>query len=392
MATVTLKPGREQSLRRHHPWVFSGAVAAVTGAVGSGETVDIKSADGAWLARAAFSPASQIRARVWTFEHDETIDAAFFARRLAAAVARRGPVAPNGAARLVYGESDGLPGLIVDSYAGHVVCQFSSAGAEHWRSTIVEQLVQLLAPPGIFDRSDVGVRSLEGLEERAGLVTGNAPQELIEIDEGHARYLVDVRHGHKTGFYLDQRVNRALVHARAAGRDVLNCFSYSRGFGIAAGTGGARKVTNIESSAPANALARRNVELNDIAPERFVLDEGDVFATLRTYRDAGRTFDLIVLDPPKFAESQAQVDRAARGYKDLNLWALKLLNPGGLLFTFSCSGHIKPDLFQKIVADAALDAGRDAQIVHRLEQAEDHPTALHFPEASYLKGLLVRAH
>jgi 23S rRNA (cytosine1962-C5)-methyltransferase len=255
----------------------------------------------------------------------------------------------------------------------------------------VEALTLEVPNLGIYERSDTGSRRLEGLEERTGVLSGDPPPELIEIREGHCRYLVDVREGHKTGFYLDQCGNRGLVAERAGGADVLNCFSYTGGFGIAASIGGAASVTNVETSGPANELARRNAELNGIPGDRFAIDASDVFQALRDYRDRRRSFDLVILDPPKFAESQGQVQRAARAYKDLNLLALKLLRPGGLLFTFSCSGHVKADLFQKIVADAALDAGRDAQILERLDQAWDHPTALAFPEGEYLKGLLVRA-
>jgi 23S rRNA (cytosine1962-C5)-methyltransferase len=357
-----------------------------------GDTVDVRAHDGSWLARAAHSPASQIRARVWTFDEAEPVDESFFATRLDAAVAARARLVGSGldAYRLVYAESDGLPGVIVDRYADHLVCQLSSAGAERWRGTLVEQLGRRLEPAGIYERSDSGARRLEGLEQRAGAVAGAEPPDVIEIREGECRYLVDVRAGHKTGFYLDQRESRALVHARAGGADVLNCFSYTGGFGIAAAVGGALSVTNLETSAPANVLAKRNAELNGIGTDRFTIDARDVFEALRAYRDARRSFDLVVLDPPKFAESRAHVERAARGYKDLNLLAFKLLRPGGLLVTFSCSGHMKPDLFQKVVADAALDAGRNALILDWLRQPADHPTALAFPEASYLKGLVVR--
>ena len=391
-SVVVLKRGRDASLRRRHPWVFSGGIASVRGAAEAGDTVEVRAHDGRWLARGAFSPSSQIRVRIWTFDQAETVDDAFFARRIAAALAARGAdhLGEREARRLVYSESDGLPGVIVDRYGAHLVAQFLSAGAERWRATIVERLVAATACAGVFERSDASGRRLEGLEDRTGVLAGAEPPELIEIEEDGCRLFVDVRNGHKTGFYLDQRDNRALVRARSKGADVLNAFSYTGGFGIAAALGGARAVTNIDSSGPANVLARRNAELNGIDPAGFGVEEGDAFKVLRAYRDEGRTFDLVVLDPPKFAESAAQVDRAARGYKDLNLLAFKLLRPGGLLFSFSCSGHMKPDLFQKIVADGALDAGRDAQIVGWLHQASDHPTALAFPEASYLKGLMVR--
>lgn len=391
MVTVRLRAGRERSLERRHPWVFSGAIASVGGSPAPGDTVDIVSAEGRWLARGAYSPASQIRVRVWTFDEAEPVDEAFFGRRIAAALEARSGLSGTDAYRLVYAESDGLPGVIVDRYADFLVCQFLSAGAEQWRATVVNQLAEQCAPQGIYERSDADVRRLEGLPKRSGVLGGAEPPELIAVREEPVRYLVDVRGGHKTGLYLDQREHRALVNAAAGGAAVLNVFSYTGGFGLAAAVGGARSVVNIETSAAANALAWRNAKLNGIGAERFTIEERDAFQVLRDYRDAGRTFDLIVLDPPKFAESRGQVEAAARGYKDLNLLALRMLRPRGLLYTFSCSGHIKADLFQKIVAAAALDAGRDAHIIRQLGQPPDHAVALTFPEAAYLKGLIVRA-
>lgn len=387
-----LKRGRDSSVRRRHPWIFSGAISRVEGTPGPGDTVDVCTHDGQWLARAAYSPASQIRGRIWSWDPSDDIGADFFHRRLAASLGARGAATlpPDAARRLVYSESDGLPGLIVDRYGPFLVCQFLSTGAERWRAEITEQLAGLVAAQGIFERSDSSGRRQEGLPERSGVLVGVPPPAEITVEEPSGSFLVDVRRGHKTGFYLDQRENRDLVARRARDAHVLNVFSYTGGFGIAAAGGGAASVTNVESSAAANALARRAAATNGIPDERFRIDEGDAFQLLRRYREAGATFDLIVLDPPKFAESAAQVQRAARGYKDLNLQAFHLLRPGGVLFTFSCSGHMKPDLFQKIVADAALDAGRDAWIHGWLHQADDHPTALGFPEASYLKGLLVR--
>jgi 23S rRNA (cytosine1962-C5)-methyltransferase len=393
MSRITLLPGRERALRRRHPWLFSGAVASVGGSPAPGDTVEIHAHSGEWLARGAYSPTSQIRARVWTFDESEEVDAAFFERRVAGALALRSLSSPDrtqGAARLVYSESDGLPGIIVDQYASHLVCQFLSTGAERWRTQVVSALQSVTDCGGVYERSDAGARRLEGLEPREGVLSGAAPPELIEIWEDRCRFLVDVRNGHKTGFYLDQRENRAKVQSRSRGAEVLNCFSYTGGFGIAAAVGGAACVTNVETSTAANVLARRNAQLNGIPEAGFVVDDRDVFHALRDMREQGRAFDLIVLDPPKFADSERRVEPAARGYKDLNLQAMRLLAPRGLLFTFSCSGHVKPDLFQKIVADAALDAGRDGVVLGRLGQAEDHPTSLAFPEASYLKGLIVR--
>ncbi len=399
--TVTLSRGREKSLLRRHPWVFSGAIARVEGAPGGAEglgaTVDVRAADGSFLARGALSPASQIRVRIWTFDPDEEVGSGFFRRRLERALATREPV-PAGdepaGRRLVYGESDGLPGVVVDRYGDHLVGQFLSAGAERWKAEIVGRLAELVPAAGVFERSDAEARAKEGLEPATGVLAGEPPPELLEIREGPCRHLVDVRHGHKTGCYLDQRENRVrlgeLVAGRAAGARVLNAFAYTGGFGHAALAAGAGHVTHVESSPALGAILARTAELNGFGPDRFEVAEGNAFSVLRGFRAAGRRFDLVVLDPPKFADSPSRVEAAARGYKDVNLLACQLLEPGGYLVTFSCSGALKTDLFQKIVADAALDAGRDARLTHRLEQAPDHPTALPFPEGTYLKGLVCR--
>ena len=397
MPRLNLLPGRERSLLRRHPWLFSGAVGSVVGTPGPGDTVEIHAHSGEWLARGAYSPTSQIRARIWTFEESEEIDSDFLERRVRGALDLRAArtlqtTVMLEAERIIYSESDGLPGVIVDRYQDYLVCQFLSAGAERWRAHLVSALEAAVRPRGIYERSDGGARRLEGLEPREGPLAGAEPPELVPIAEGACRFLVDLRNGHKTGFYLDQRENRWRVQALSRGAEVLNCFSYTGGFGIAAGVGGAARVTNVETSAAANSLALKNAALNALDGTTFGVLERDVFQALRELRDGGRTFDLIVLDPPKFAESEGQVEKAARAYKDVNLQAMKLLTPGGLLFTFSCSGHVKPDLFQKIVADAALDARRDGVVLERLSQPGDHPTALGFPEASYLKGLLVRVH
>jgi 23S rRNA (cytosine1962-C5)-methyltransferase len=392
MAEIVMLPGREKSLLRRHPWVFSGAVAKVEGRARPGDTVEVVSAKGKWLGRGAFSPESNIRVRIWTFDATEAVDAAFFRRRLARALAARDlPGIPPGARRLVAAEADGLPGLIVDRYADFLVCSFLAAGVERCKAEIADALLDLTGCSGIYERSDAEVRAKEGLTPLAGLLRGAEPPDLVEIEEGPARFLVDVRGGHKTGFYLDQRDNRRRVAALASGRRVLNCFAYTGGFGVAAALGGATSVTHLEASAPALDLARKNAALNRVehVPAEYLA--ADAFARLREMRDAKEKFDLIVLDPPKFADSKASLERACRGYKDVNLLAARLLAPGGLLFTFSCSGLMAPDLFAKVVADAFLDAGRDALILARLSQAPDHPASAAFPEGSYLKGLLLRA-
>jgi 23S rRNA (cytosine1962-C5)-methyltransferase len=392
-ARVRLKPGRDKSLKRRHPWVFSGAIGSVEGDVPAGDTVEVMSAEGASFGHGAYSPASQIAVRMWSFARDEKVDADFLATRVVKAVARRQGEAAreaNGdnAQRLINAESDGLPGLIVDRYADFLVCQLRSAGAERWRDEIVAAVAAAVPHRGIWERSDTGARAKEGLEPRTGLLAGEEPPELVEIEEGACRFLVDVRNGHKTGFYLDQRDNRTLVAAHARGREVLNAFAYTGAFGIQALAAGAAKVTNVESAPGLLALAARHVAHNGLDEAAVENIEGDVAQVLRRFRDSRREFDLIVLDPPKFAESSSQVPAASRGYKDINLLAFKLLRPGGLLFTFSCSAHVRPELFQKIVADAALDAGREARILQRLAQPADHPVALSFPEAGYLKGLV----
>lgn len=393
MPRVVLERGRERSLLRRHPWVFSGAISDVQGGPAAGDTVEVVASNGLVLGRGAFSPRSQIAVRMWTFDPDEEMGPGLLRGRLERALATREPVPaeeePAGR-RLVNAESDGLPGVVVDRYGGYLVCQFLSAGAERWKGELVAALADLTAPAGILERSDADVREKEGLAPATGLLAGDEPPERLEVREGACRYLVDVRHGHKTGFYLDQRENRALVARHAAGRRVLNAFAYTGGFGIAALAAGAEAVTNVESSAPLLAQLDETVTLNGLDAGRVENVEGNAFSVLRGFRAEGRRFDLVVLDPPKFADSRSRIEAAARGYKDVNLLACQLLEPGGLLATFSCSGVLQPELFQKIVADAALDAGRDARLLARMGQAPDHGVSLAFPEGSYLKGLLCR--
>jgi len=392
--TAWLKPGREKSLRRRHPWVFSGAVGRVDGEPEPGATVELVGSSGEFLARGAWSPASQIRARVWSFEANEAIDVAFFRRRLARAVESRrrlGLLDAHGACRLVFSESDGLPGLIVDRYGEFLVCQFSSAGAEAWRSTVVELLAELCNPRGIYERSEGGARHKEGLPSRRGLLAGEEPPAELTIAAGGVRLVVDIANGQKTGAYLDQQRNRERVAAHARDADVLDAFSYTGGFAISCLKGGARSATLIDSSPDALKLAEREAASNEVLDRcRFVV--ANVFDELRVVRDAGTIFDLVVLDPPKFVHSADQVTAGSRGYKDINMLGLKLVRSGGVLATFSCSGHVDAALFQKIVAGAAVDAGRTAQIVERLSQPPDHPVATEFPEADYLKGLILRVH
>ena len=393
MHTVIIKVRRDHSLRRRHPWVFSGAIARVIGRPEPGETVALFTADGQPLGLGAYSPASQIRVRLWDADEKCSIDAEFFRRRIARAATRRQGcprLQQTDAYRLINAESDGLPGLIVDRYADFAVCQFLAAGVEAWKPDIVAALRQEIPLSGIFERSDPEVRGKEGLPPATGNLWGETPPQPIVIREGPLSFEVDVHNGHKTGFYLDQRENRRLLAAYASDAEVLNAFSYTGAFGLWALFGGARNVTHVDSAAEALAAAGRHTRLNGFETQRVTLIQADVFQQLRRYRDEGRRFDLIVLDPPKFAASISQVSRAARGYKDINLLAFKLLRPAGRLFTFSCSGHMERNLFQKIVSDAALDAERSACVLHHLGQAPDHPVALNFPEGEYLKGMAIQ--
>lgn len=390
MAAIILKAGREKSVRFHHPWIFSGAISKLQGDPKPGETVEVRSSNGEPLGWAAFSPISRIQARMWTWNPEERVDEDFMRRRLTAALGLRRVMVPEGetnALRLVHGESDGLPGLVVDQYNDLLVMQCLSAGADRWRDTFTDLLVDLTGITQVYERSDVDVRHLEGLPERAEPVRGDdfAPREIFEYG---LRFMVDPAHGQKTGFYIDQRSNRKRLQDFSAGRDVLNCFCYTGAFSVYALAGGAKSVLSIDTSGEALAVARENTARNGLDRAGVEWQEADVFHALRAFRDQARSFDLIILDPPKFAPTAAQAERAARGYKDINLLAFKLLRPGGILFTFSCSGGISTDLFQKIVAGAALDAGVDAEIVEHMAQGPDHPVGLNFPEGAYLKGLI----
>ncbi|BEN29854.1 TPA: 23S rRNA (cytosine(1962)-C(5))-methyltransferase RlmI [Serratia marcescens] len=388
-----LAKGREKSLLRRHPWVFSGAVQRVEGKAHSGETIDILDSQGKWLARGAYSPESQIRARVWTFQQDEEINIDFFIRRLQQAQSWRDWVAQRDGLdgyRLIAGESDGLPGITIDRFQNFLVLQLLSAGAEYQRPALLSALQHCYPECSIYDRSDVAVRKKEGLSLAQGPVLGDLPPELLPITEHGMKLLVDIQQGHKTGFYLDQRDSRLAARNYSAGRRVLNCFSYTGAFAVSALMGGCAQVISVDTSQAALDIARQNVELNklDLNKAEFVRD--DVFQLLRNYRTQGEKFDLIIMDPPKFVENKNQLASACRGYKDINMLALQLLNPGGILLSFSCSGLMPTDLFQKILADAAVDAGRDVQFIEQFRQAADHPVIATYPEGLYLKGFACR--
>jgi len=390
MKVVKLREGKERSLLRRHPWVFQGSVAG--GKADSGETVRVESFEGKFLAWASFSPSSMIRLRVWSFDEAERVDAGYFERRIARALELRTrlPIASDGV-RLIHGEADGLPGLIVDRYGGTLCAQFLSAGSERWRAVIAEALLGATGLTRLYERSDSGVRRLEGLESRTGWLVGEGTTE-VAIREHAWQLTLDVAEGHKTGFYLDQRDNRKLFADTVRHfcyQRVLNCYSYTGGFSIAALAGGAAHVTSVDSSAPALTRAHAHVVLNGFDAARHDALDADVNQTLRECIRTGRSFDAIVLDPPKFAPTAAHAERAARAYKDINRLALKLLDPGGALFTFSCSGGVGAELFHKIVAGAGLDAGIDGLIYARLSAAPDHAMTVTFPEGEYLKGLVV---
>lgn len=388
-----MKPGRDKAIRNRHPWVFSGAVARITGEAADGQVVDVHDAKGSFLARGYLNRRSQILVRCLTWAEDEAIDRAFWRRRLQQAIALREsllvPTTTN-AHRVVHAESDLLPGLVVDKYGPYLILQALTLGIEKAKSEIIGILAELLHPEGIYERSDVDVREKEGLAPQAGLLWGKEPPSTCEIRENNHRFWVDVLHGQKTGFYLDQRDNRSRLVDYVAGRTVLNAFAYTGSFAVYAYRAGAARVINVDTSAEALAVARQNATLNELPSRDEDYVVGDVFAVLRQYRSEGRKFDLIILDPPKFAYAQAQVQAACRGYKDINWLALQLLRPDGILFTMSCSGLVTPDLFQKVVFAASVDAHRDVQVLQKLSQATDHPILLSFPEGEYLKGFVCR--
>ncbi|HXF62842.1 MAG TPA: class I SAM-dependent methyltransferase [Caldilineaceae bacterium] len=392
---AVLKPGREKPVIQRHPWVFSGALQAIPAAAPDGGLIDLVSADRRWLARGYLNRASQIQIRLLTWDPEEAIDAAFWRRRLAAAVERRASLqAATTACRLVYGENDYLPGLIVDRYGDVLVLQAGTLGIDRRKSQLAQMLLEITGCRSVLERSDTAARRLEGLAAGHGPLAGEPPPAQVEIEEAGLRFVVDLSGGQKTGFYLDQRANRRRIAAYSAGARVLNGFSYTGAFALHALAAGAAHVTNIDSSVEVLELAEANLRLNGFDPDRQSENiAGDIFQVLRDWRDSFEDedrFDLIILDPPKFAQTKQQVERALRGYKDINLLALRLLKPGGFLATFSCSGLVSADLFQKVVFGAAVDAGRDVQILEWLRQDCDHPVALTFPEGEYLKGLICR--
>ena len=390
---MILLPGRDKSLLRKHPWIFSGAIKNVTGDPGSGETVEIVSAAGIILGTGAYSEKSQIRVRTWSFDPDEKIDGDFFRGKINQAILTREIITSLGesnSTRLIYGENDGLPGVIADRFGDIIVLQLSTTGAYHWRETIIHEIVELTSCKCLFEKSDSDINQLEGLDDVVQIQYGSLEATQIIIQENGLNYLFEIEGSQKTGFYLDQRNNRKELKEYSQSKRVLDCFCFSGGFTMNALKGGASNVVAVDSSDAALRLAAENLKLNKFEEAKVELVNDNAFEYLRKLRDRGEQFDLIVLDPPKFAPTTSQVDRAARAYKDINLLAFKLLSPNGVLFTFSCSGGVGLPLFQKIVADAALDAGKNVQIIKFLHQAEDHPISLAFPEGEYLKGLVCK--
>ncbi|RXJ73730.1 23S rRNA (cytosine(1962)-C(5))-methyltransferase RlmI [Veronia nyctiphanis] len=386
--SVYLVKGRDKSVRRRHPWIFSRGIQRIEGKPTLGETVNVFDHQGQWLAKGAFSPNSQIRVRVWTFD-DEQIDASFFQKRLQQAQQLRNVLAARDGLtgyRLIAAESDGLPGITIDRYDNFLVCQLLSAGAESQKDVLVEALKAEYPECSIYERSDVSVRKKEGLKQRTGVLYGEEPPKSLTIEENGVKINVDITGGHKTGFYLDQRDSREAAVKYVNGKRVLNCFCYTGGFGLYALKGNASEVINVDVSQPALDLARQNAEQNGFDLEQAQFINADVFKLLREFRDKGESFDVVIMDPPKFAESKSQLTGACRGYKDINMLAMQILKPGGTLLTYSCSGLMDNNLFQKIIADAALDAKRNVQFIERFEQAADHPIDSAYPEGFYLKG------
>ncbi len=392
---VILKASRDKPVRQHHPWIFSGAIQHLPQGVADGDVVEVYSAKEEWLARGYLNRKSQIQVRLLSWQQEEKIDAAFWQQRLETAIAARQPflASPETTAyRLINGESDYLPGLVVDRYADYLVMQVGTLGIEQRKIELAQSLLALTDCKGIIERSELALRRQEGLPAAAGLLAGLAPDGPIAITELGLHYHVDLAHGQKSGFYMDQRDNRRRVAAYGRGGRILDAFSYTGAFAIHALAAGAHHVVSIDASVDALTLGEENLRLNGFDPDQQSEQiAGDVFNILRDWRnEAVAPFDMIILDPPKFAHSHGNLDRALRGYKDINLLAMGLLKPGGILATFSCSGLVSADLFQKVVFGAAVDANRPVQILEWLRQGSDHPVAITFPEGDYLKGLICR--
>jgi 23S rRNA (cytosine1962-C5)-methyltransferase len=392
-AQVILKPGREKSVNNRHPWIFSGAINRVEGKPANGDAVDVWNSRARFVARGIYNEKSQIQVRLLTWNPNDTIDEDFWRRRIRRAVAGRQALLETpdtDSFRLVYSEADGVPGFIADKYGTWVVVQFLSLAAERYRQEILDALIDYVEPQGIYERSEGEGREKEGLVEVTGPIWGEVPPDVIEIVENGHTFLVDIKLGQKTGFFLDQRENRQRVAKYFPNKEILNAFAYTGAFAVYAAHAGAKRILNVDTSERALQMAERNMRRNGFGDREDVYAVADVFEIMRAYRDNNWKFDVVILDPPKLAHSQRQVDQAAQGYKDINLLGMKLLKPSGILISFSCSGVVSADLFQKILFGAAVDAGRHVQIIEWLNQSSDHPVLLTYPESAYLKGLVCR--
>ena len=393
MASVIIKQEICRTLKYKHPWIFSGAIKSIEGTPASGETVEIYTEKNELIGRGAYSPKSKIAIRMWSFELEEEITKEFFIRKISHSIESRKKnqiLSTGNSVRLIFAESDGIPGLIVDKFADYLVCQFLSTGVEYHKKTIVEVLKELIQYTGIYERSDIDIREKEGLTLISGILAGKEPPEFVEIEENNLKFYVNIKNGHKTGFYLDQRINRSLVAEYAKDKEVLDCFTYTGGFSISTLKAEAKKVTSVDSSGPALEMLKKNIELNKLDTAKSELVEAKVAELLRKYRDMGKQFDMLILDPPKFIYDRSHLEQAMRAYKDINLLGIKLLKQGGILTTFSCSQPMEEDMFQKMISYAATDANKNVQILHKLWQSPDHPVAVNFPESAYLKGLICR--
>jgi 23S rRNA (cytosine1962-C5)-methyltransferase len=391
MLSVSLKSGRDKSVRLGHPWIFSGGIAGLPQGLTPGDIVRVLDAHKEFLAYAYCNPRSQITLRVLERDENVGVDEAWLHGRIAAAIAaRRGPGGlAHPSCRLIFSESDLLPGLIADKFGEHVVLQTLTAGMERWKEAAAAAVAELTGCTGVSERNDSSVRALEGLAPLEGVLRGEPMPAEHSIVENGLRFLVSAG-GQKTGYYLDQRINRLVAASHAGGREVLDCFSYTGSFAVHCLQAGAKSVLRLDSSADALAVGEQNLALNGFDPADSPSRQGNAFEELRRFRDANRSFDLIILDPPKLAPTRSQAEKAMRAYKDINLFAMKLLVPNGILITFSCSSGVNAADFRTTVAWAAADAGREAQVIGRLGPPEDHPVLLSFPEGEYLKGLVLR--
>ena len=393
MPQVSLKKGKEKAVRQLHPWIFSGAIENIKGKPENGEIVDVTDHSGEFLARGFFNDQSRVAVRILEWDQAVVVDEAWWRARIKKAVSARQGLFDSthtNTYRLIFSEADFVPGLIVDRYGDYLSLQLLTSGIEKLKDIIVDELVTLLPVKGIFDRSDASARAHDGMEASFGILYGTEPPEFVEVIENDVKYLINIAAGQKSGFFCDQRDNRRIVAQHAQGKRVLDCFSYSGGFTLNALKYGASSVVSVDSSALAIETMNQNILLNGFDASQYQAIQSDVNKYLRVLKEGNEKFDVIVLDPPKYAPSRSSLDKASRAYKDLNRMAMGLLNSGGMLATFSCSGAVDISHFKQILAWAALDAGKEIQYIYQFCQPEDHPVRSSFPEGEYLKGLLCR--